>query len=139
MANARHNFEALPSSHEVSEAGEPQQLPQAHTNADGIGPESSYADAGTARQPHYLYDGAPPEGVMGIGDGDQGVDHDRVPLTREIDDFSQGFNSALQGIQDDDSTQPNSNNMGAYPGPRRSGGGILWQQNRRQARNLMWM
>ncbi|POR35603.1 Uncharacterized protein TPAR_04201 [Tolypocladium paradoxum] len=139
MADARHNFEALPSSHEVSEAGLPQHVPPAHTNSDSISPESSDGDVGTARQPHYLYDGAPPEGYMGIRRGDQDVDPDRVPLTREIDDFSQGFNSALQGIQEDDSTQPNSNSMGAYPGPRRSGGGILWQQNRRQARNPIWM
>ncbi|KND93202.1 hypothetical protein TOPH_02452, partial [Tolypocladium ophioglossoides CBS 100239] len=139
MADARHNFEALPSSHEVSESRLPQHLPRAYTNADGISLESSDGDVGTARQSHHVYDGAPPEGAMRTRGGDLDVDPDRVPLTREIDDFSQGFNSALQGIQDDDSTQPNSDNMGAYPGPRRGSGGILWQQNRRQARNLMWM
>ena len=106
MANARHDFEALPSSQEVSENRLPQQLPQAHTNADGISPESNDADGDIAHQPHYLYDGAPPEGVIGLARGDQDMDADHVPLTREIDDFSQGFNSALQDIQDDDSTPP---------------------------------
>ncbi|PNY28332.1 Uncharacterized protein TCAP_01740, partial [Tolypocladium capitatum] len=140
MAGARYNFEALPSSHDVSEAGLPQHLPRAHTNADGVSFESGDdGDVGTARQPHHLYDGTPSDGVVGVWGGGQDVDPDRVPLTREIDDFSQGFNSALQGIQDDDSTHANANNMGAYPGPRRGSGGILWQQNRRQPRNLVWM
>ncbi|UNI13414.1 hypothetical protein JDV02_000162 [Purpureocillium takamizusanense] len=143
MADVHRDFEALPSSHEASERDLPLQVPPAHRNGDGVSPDSSDGDVGMAYHHHnYLQDGVPPEGIT-VGRGaDYALDYDQVPLTREIDDFSHGFNSALENIQEDDSpTQPNMDYMSAYPGPRRdrSGGGILWQQNRRQARNPMWM
>ncbi|KAJ6447144.1 transmembrane alpha-helix domain-containing protein [Purpureocillium lavendulum] len=140
MAAAHRDFEALPSSHEASERDLPLQVP--HRNVDGVSPESADGDVGTAYPHDYLRDGVPPEGVMSSRGHDYGLEQDRVPLTREIDDFSHGFNSALENIQEDDSpTQPNTDYMASYPGPRRTrgGGGILWQQNRRQARNPMWM
>ena len=69
--------------------------------------------------------------------GERNVDSDRIPLTRELDDFSHGFNTALENIDIEGEAEPN-HNMAAYPGQRRSrdGNSVLWQQNRRRNRNL---
>ncbi|KAL2022913.1 hypothetical protein VTK56DRAFT_4444 [Thermocarpiscus australiensis] len=88
--------------------------------------------------------------------GNERLESDQVPLTRELDDFSQGFHAALGRIGEEDEEE-------AYQDLGRSGGGgqegghdvlsggaasphhssgsgrPLWQQNRRQSRNLMWM
>lgn len=109
----------------------------------------------------------------------RGSDTDQVPLTREFDDFSRGFNDALERIGEEDGNETDfadyytGNNgggmngsmagngngngngngggaAGAGPGQVASGEGQrqqsdgsparpLWQQNRRQSRNLMWM
>jgi len=70
------------------------------------------------------------------------LEPERVPLTREIDDFSRGFNDALEKIgEEDPADEANATNM------TNTGNGEastseerpLWQQNRRQSRNLMWM
>lgn len=85
-----------------------------------------------------------------------GNDDDRVPLTREYDDFSRGFNDALSRIEEEESrpaTAVNSSSMSGYGNgygagaddrdlgawTPRGGEGPLWQQNRRQSRNMMWM
>lgn len=99
------------------------------------------------------------------------LESDQVPLTREIDDFSQGFSAALGRIGEEDEEEdlgdPSrgmvmrgglgdySNN--GYNNPptaieeahlsaaassmysRGSSARPLWQQNRRQSRNQMWM
>lgn len=86
---------------------------------------------------------------------------DQVPLTREIDDFSRGFHDALGRIGEEDEYESSRNNSGTgvnegngVSGPistahnsgsdntaTRPYGGVrpLWQQQRRQSRNLMWM
>jgi hypothetical protein len=110
----------------------------------------------------------------------QQLESDQVPLTREIDDFSQGFHAALGRIGEEDeeegpevaqpyrdhaaSSSPGGgqgqHQEGAVGGQGGGGGGgdygvggthdssgsatsalskPLWQQNRRQSRNLMWM
>lgn len=79
---------------------------------------------------------------------------------REIDDFSQGFHAALGRIGEEDEEEEERHQQGAYrdhvPGaaaPATAAGGQdqqgedgegsgarpLWQQNRRQSRNMMWM
>jgi hypothetical protein len=75
--------------------------------------------------------------------GEAGYD-DRVPLTREIDDFSRGFQDALGRIGEEDEYDPHNStgtaNNGLGDASRQSSGSKpLWQQNRRQSRNLMWM
>lgn len=89
---------------------------------------------------------------------------DRVPLNHEYGDFSRGFSDALSRIEEEesrpDSAVVNNNAMGTYGSgagyntgaeepasppatgsysPRGGQGGPLWQQNRRQSRNMMWM
>lgn len=88
---------------------------------------------------------------------------DQVPLTREIDDFSRGFHDALGRIGEEDEYDSSPNHSGTgvnegngvnRPGGTARGpgnvyddvaegpyGGVrpLWQQQRRQSRNLMWM
>ncbi|KAK4237346.1 hypothetical protein C8A03DRAFT_16113 [Achaetomium macrosporum] len=108
------------------------------------------------------------------------LESDQVPLTREIDDFSQGFHAALGRIGEEDEEeagqeepyrdhvtpagaagqgqqsgqqqqQQQEGAAGAQGGDYGSGthdsagsatsalSKPLWQQNRRQSRNLMWM
>jgi hypothetical protein len=76
-----------------------------------------------------------------------------VPLTREIDDFSRGFHDALGRIGEEDESgssfygsrtnvnEGNGVSGGGSDGPEGPYGGVrpLWQQQRRQSRNLMWM
>ncbi|KAH6685946.1 hypothetical protein F5X68DRAFT_209572 [Plectosphaerella plurivora] len=90
---------------------------------------------------------------------------DRVPLNHEYGDFSRGFSDALSRIEEEESRPAsavvNNHGMGTYGtgagygagvgepasppatgsySPRGGGqGGPLWQQNRRQSRNMMWM
>lgn len=137
MGPTHHAFEPLASSHEASETGFRAQsnLP-VERNSDGVSAESGLMGS-PLPQPHSheAMDAAVTRG------GDVNYDSDRVPLTRELDDFSHGFNSALEGIDTDSDGEANQNNMATYPGPRRGGGGggVLWQQNRRRSRNLAWM
>ncbi|KAK3378757.1 hypothetical protein B0T24DRAFT_139085 [Lasiosphaeria ovina] len=127
----------------------------------------------------YHYPGQYPAAYAGAGSGR--VEPDQVPLTREIDDFSQGFQVALGriGEEDEDRLVQGTGNGGGRgglddlavnegngvngPPPAAAGTGAtaaagatgdnastsdasyrgsvrpLWQQNRRQSRNLMWM
>lgn len=66
--------------------------------------------------------------------------------SNELDDFSHGYTAAVGHIQNED-RQPLtiSNSDDSYSGSetespgRSTGDRPLWQQNRRQSRNLMWM
>lgn len=66
--------------------------------------------------------------------------------SNELDDFSHGYTAAVGHIQNEEDrqpltvTNPDENTSGSESGsPSRQGGRPLWQQNRRQSRNLMWM
>ncbi|KAK4134517.1 hypothetical protein BT67DRAFT_441692 [Trichocladium antarcticum] len=111
-------------------------------------------------------------GMMTMGRvGQERLESDQVPLTREIDDFSQGFSAALGRIGEEDEDQvayrdhepgaaaadsaatagvaggavageAPAQGQGSETGSTRDSNGPmrpLWQQNRRQSRNLMWM
>lgn len=61
------------------------------------------------------------------------MEHDQVPLTRELDEFSNNFNSALGRISEEEprpGTAITSPMAQTYTPPRSGGGGALWQQNR---------
>ncbi|KAL1872034.1 hypothetical protein VTK73DRAFT_1702 [Phialemonium thermophilum] len=118
------------------------------------------ADAVLSTSPRYgpdsFGDPAGPMAATGLGGryGNEAAaaQADTVPLTREIDDFSRGFHDALERIGEEDETTNSSGAEGSggngrgvntgtigLPGPRGRGLRPLWQQNRRQSRNLMWM
>ncbi|KAK4172246.1 hypothetical protein QBC36DRAFT_338314 [Triangularia setosa] len=114
-----------------------------------------------------IYSGAAAIPVIHNGRGDDNrLESDQVPLTREIDDFSHGFSAALDRIGEEDeedhlrreerddlgemnmtSRQVNEENTGVgdraassvYSRGSNGGGRPLWQQNRRQSKNMMWM
>ncbi|KAK0636979.1 hypothetical protein B0T17DRAFT_605528 [Bombardia bombarda] len=89
--------------------------------------------------------------------GHSRLEQDQIPLTREIDDFSHGFHQALGRIGEEyeenarsgrgnggDLSVNEGNGVHGAGGPGPEGGypgsvRPLWQQNRRQSRNLMWM
>jgi hypothetical protein len=134
-----HSFEPLSSSYDAPDARlDPHyNVPaQVQRNSDGVSAESDPIFRFGLQEPHSH---EPVSAAVTRGE-DRNYDSDRVPLTRELDDFSQGFNTALEDITVDSDGEANHNNMANYPGPRRGGGGsVLWQQNRRQSRNLAWM
>lgn len=89
-----------------------------------------------------------------------GYDYGRGATSSEIDDFSRAYSSAGIGTQDlDEDRQPltvvnpdehapssGATSPGGSQSPTRGGGGVggtgnrpLWQQNRQQGRNLMWL
>lgn len=149
MADAgQHDFEALPASYEAAEQRAARQAPSSpNYMSDGVGPDGANDDGAAGRR-DYLRDGPAPPGVDmggGVSDHEEAEENDRVPLTRELSDFSHGFNPAVQSMQEDggEAAPPTTSSSAeaSYPGPRRNrnGGGILWQQNRRQTRNPMWM
>ncbi|KAK3954466.1 hypothetical protein QBC32DRAFT_336087 [Pseudoneurospora amorphoporcata] len=98
----------------------------------------------------YHYPGQFPAAYAGgVAARKSKLEPDQVPLAREIDDFSQSFNAALGRIGEEGSSE-----FGRGDGGNAVGGGAdgadgshfgsgmsrpLWQQNRRQSRNLMWM
>ena len=146
-------FEQLPVSMSRRDRGMPRDPPRAYgMNAFENGargqdmPHDSYShaqDLGPMQQQYgapyeYGHDMAPGEG-MAVGGSPTRMEPDQVPLTREIDEFSQGFNTALGDIREDDEPASNAESMSTYPARRGDGGRPLWQQNRRQSRNLMWM
>ena len=125
--NDRRLFSQLPTTWEEQEPTTP---PPAHADTSGYG-------AGHAAS-HYASNSSGSAHGAAVG-GSGPYEPDREPLTRELDDFSRGFNTAIDDIGGDDDTQPNGQGMGAYPGRRGGGDGPLWQQHRRRSRNLMWM
>jgi hypothetical protein len=105
--------------------------------------------------PQSGYNYGPGGGVVAAGANTQ-LEHDQVPLTHEIEDFSRGFNDALTRIDEEPDSRPGTGvNTGGMSGHGNGyGAGAdsldrdgqpsnseqpLWQQNRRQSRNLMWM
>ncbi|KAK3389319.1 hypothetical protein B0H63DRAFT_518555 [Podospora didyma] len=133
--------------------------PFAYAGAAGVaasaagGPHNSYPPPDN----QYHYPGQYPAvyaGALGGSQPNSQLDPDRVPLTqepREIDDFTTGFHQALGriGEEDEENMPPvavnegngvngaggDTGSDGSYQGTVRP----LWQQNRRQSRNLMWM
>ncbi|KAK4200996.1 hypothetical protein QBC40DRAFT_278958 [Triangularia verruculosa] len=113
-----------------------------------------------------LYSGAAAIPVIHGGRGDDNrLESDQVPLTREIDDFSHGFSAALDRIGEEDEEDHLRSEEGddlgemnmttrrmneehaagdrvtssVYSRGSSSGNKPLWQQNRRQSKNMMWM
>jgi hypothetical protein len=128
--SAGANFAPVASSYDNAEAGIPPQISNA-IPGNGTGPVFSYGPGTTttigAGPATYGYGSSAAGGMVGAAP-QAVVEQDRVPLTREFDDFSRGFNDALENIREEDE--------------RASGPPTdtpLWQQNRRQSRNMMWM
>lgn len=118
---------------------------------------------------HDSYRGAYAAGAIPLAAGvyshrssDSQFEGDQVPLTaptREIDDFSHSFHAALERIGEEEPDSADladhpinrggnvNGNMSSYGASQDVGessmddepGRPLWQQNRRQSRNLMWM
>ncbi|KAJ4399257.1 hypothetical protein N0V85_006074 [Neurospora sp. IMI 360204] len=139
--------------------------PYAYTGAAGVAgataapqPTASPTPPGHTRQNSY----PPPEGYHypgqfpaayagGAAARKSKLEPDQVPLTREIDNFSQNFNAALGRIGEEGSSELGRDDGNADGGGGGGGGdgdgsnvgsGMsrpLWQQNRKQSRNLMWM
>ncbi|KAL2261531.1 hypothetical protein VTK26DRAFT_3971 [Humicola hyalothermophila] len=110
--------------------------------------------------------GPGPGGVVGGSVGNSRSE-DQMPLTREVDGFSHGFHGALGRIGEEDEgeggvgREPYRDDVAGPASSSQAGGGgggpgnaydrtgssssssslhrPLWQQNRRQSRNLMWM
>ncbi|KAM0432860.1 hypothetical protein ACHAPT_004562 [Fusarium lateritium] len=134
----RHHFAPLPSMQEVDETHPPPRPPPpppapiAQRTIMPIHEEDEYRGSEPWDPPAaYGYS------ASAVGGGAH-MEHDEIPLTRELDDFSHGYNSALGRISEEEPrpgtaiSTPGamSSPMAAYPGPRGGGGGPLWQQNR---------
>lgn len=63
------------------------------------------------------------------GSPTNGGHSERAPLAGEFDDFQRGFSEAVGNIREE---APGAGGAVAVDTP-------LWQQNRRQSRNMMWM
>lgn len=133
--------------------------PYAYMGAAGV--HDSYPPAervASSAYSNYSYPGQYPA-AYAAAPAQQG---DQIPLTREIDDFSHGFQQALGRIGEEDEAYHNGRNGNGNGAPITDGLGAnegngtgppggtdqdayngnvrpLWQQNRRQSRNLMWM
>jgi len=124
------NFAPIASSYDNAEAGAPPQMSTA-IPGNGTGPVYAQTPYGPGpygqSNPSYGYGGHVAGGMIGAAPPPS-VEQDRVPLTREFDDFTRGFNDALENIREEDER---------VSGPPTDT--PLWQQNRRQSRNMMWM
>ncbi|KAK0620186.1 hypothetical protein B0T14DRAFT_537716 [Immersiella caudata] len=77
------------------------------------------------------------------------LESDQVPLTRDLNDPGAGYQKGLGRIgEEDEDRESGSGNGQGQPGPNSPeegegtgspGGRPLWQQNRRQSRNQVWM
>ncbi|EGO58947.1 hypothetical protein NEUTE1DRAFT_78511 [Neurospora tetrasperma FGSC 2508] len=136
--------------------------PYAYTGAAGVaGAATTAASAPVASSPtppgqHIRQNSYPPtEGYHypgqfpaayagGAATRKSKLEPDQVPLTREIDAFSQNFNAALGRIGEERSSELGrvDEDAGGAGDGSDIGSGMsrpLWQQHRRQSRNLMWM
>ncbi|KXX74591.1 hypothetical protein MMYC01_209459 [Madurella mycetomatis] len=155
----------MPFQNDVSPGDDYQMSPYTYGGAASAGAATSHSsyppttagssDTATGGSAGYLYPGPQQQYPAAyVGGGMRQFESDQVPLTREIDDFSQGFSAALGriGEEDEDGVEgghipaPASTATAAAAGtnladPHQSvgSGRPLWQQNRRQSRNLMWM
>lgn len=62
-------------------------------------------------------------------------------LVDEMEGLIPGLNLTSESQREDEggAQEPVVDHMATYPGPRRHGGGVLWQQNRKRSRNPMWI
>ncbi|PHH73789.1 hypothetical protein CDD82_5266 [Ophiocordyceps australis] len=139
MSDTQRSFLPMPGSQQaLARSGASQGFGPTYRNTHQATSESSgLAVMPSSRQPEAPQRSA----VLANNNTIRGVnvEADQVPLTGEMDDASNGYHSALEGVREDDSaSQPSSSNA-PYPGPRRYGGSALWQQNRRTNRNLKWI
>ncbi|KAI0404152.1 hypothetical protein F4802DRAFT_615953 [Xylaria palmicola] len=84
-----------------------------------------------------------------VAEEDQSMEREEPPQGREIDDFSRAYSSAGIGqLADDDveedraplrRNEPRGTPEDGSPSRRPVGHRPLWQQNRQQSRNLMWL
>lgn len=140
MSDVRHPFKPLPSVQEVDESQVPQDPPRTHNSGD-ISSESMHnTDEPFSSVSPYYSSGSSGGGLHSAVGGSGPQEPDRMPLTTELpkmvsDDYSGGG----FGRPSDDSHEDNGSGdygYGAYPGPRRGGGGgTLWQQTR----NTTWL
>ncbi|KAF4460067.1 hypothetical protein FALBO_13154 [Fusarium albosuccineum] len=130
-----HNFSPLPSMQEVDETRPPPPIPVAQRNITPIRNNDAYPGTDPWDAPTSYGYGAGSAGAVG---GGPQMEHDEMPLTREVEDFNHNYNAGLGRISEEEprpgtaiSTPGTmSSPMAAYPGPRGGGGGPLWQQNR---------
>lgn len=116
MADARHRFEPLPS----SQSAGAQVVAMRHHPLGSSNLAAAPGDDDGARR------------------GRGHVELDEVPLTTDVDGVSRAMEATPRGAarDPDSATLATVDSASSYPGPRRSGGGALWQQNRRQRRNV---
>ncbi|KAG5980982.1 hypothetical protein E4U55_003436 [Claviceps digitariae] len=134
MAPGHPHFEPYTLRPEVAKIRTPADMPSMNRSSDDASTESGVL-GNALQQPHQH--NTVEDGSLSNGEHDR-CDSDRVPLTRELDEISHGFNSVSEVVELD--SDADTQNSETYPGPRRgSDGGILWQQNRRRSRNLVWM
>ncbi|KAK6085552.1 hypothetical protein SCUP515_00659 [Seiridium cupressi] len=153
-------FAPLPTWHEEDEPPTPQpQYNQPHSQQPYNGPgqagntynpygpvqgSSTQITGGQAAAQPTFYNSAPIAGATmattPIADA-----HMRTG-SNELDDFSHGYTAAVGQIQHDEDRQPltamtaeDHHAESGFESPMRPGDRPLWQQNRRQSRNLMWM
>ncbi|KAG5936041.1 hypothetical protein E4U53_000299 [Claviceps sorghi] len=134
MAPGNPHFEPYMSRQGVAEKMPPADMPPTSRSPDRASTESGVLGS-ILQQPHHLNT---VENASLRNAEHSRSDSDRVPLTKDVDEFAHGFNSTVEAIELD--SDADTQNSETYPGPRRGGdGGILWQQNRRRSRNLVWM
>ncbi|KAG5916689.1 hypothetical protein E4U42_007553 [Claviceps africana] len=134
MAPGNPHFEPYTSRQGFSEKRPPADMPPINRSPDRASTESGVLGS-TLQQPQHL-DTVESASLRNAEHSQS--DSDRVPLTRDVDEFAPGFNPAVEVVDLD--SDADTQNSETYPGPRRGGdGGILWQQNRRRSRNLVWM
>lgn len=104
-------------------------------------PTRSTARPDSSAWPLTAYD---PAHVAGGGPGqtpisDQFMVAHGSAYQREIDDFSREVSTTMQNANEEDTQPLNRYPPGSYAHDIRRGDRPLWQQTRRQSRNLMWM
>lgn len=150
MEDGRHPFAPLPSVQEVDESQLPQEMPRAAgANVSGdISSESYNHDEEFFNRSVSPYrSSSSTNGGRAVG-GSGLQEHDHMPLNTNFghgehlhapvaDEFMRP-NYGQAGMEE--TPDPGEGAYGAYPGPRRRDtGGALWQQNRRQSHNMVWM
>ena len=94
------------------------------------------AEAGFAPLPHP----PPAAATTAAGAFMEGSDAERAPLAGRYEDFSREYGEALGNIQEED--EDGATGVGARVSGGPHAGDVetpLWQQDRRQSRNMMWM
>lgn len=112
------------------------------TNNAGFTPvatSNENAEAGFTPLPHPMRPAPAAQGVFA-----EGNEAERAPLAGEFEDFQRGFGEALGNIREEDDREAADAVTGVGARVSRGSEGSdfetpLWQQNRRQSRNMMWM